>query len=272
MPRWSSKNIAPPEYYIRLKDIRIALGLLVRQMASLAGIPEVTYLNYEQNDIVEIKPAALVRLSLKLGISVDYLLGLTDLPAAYPVKSGIDSYAAADTSRVRKVRLEQGITGKAMAERLDVSKSAYSEKELHPDVLAFTIVDIIRIAEIFNTSVDYLLNITNDFMPHAPGSHKKLPLGVGEIRRMKHRLGLIGSPVSSTDEVKEYCKAHFQVRSIRIDRGLQQAEVAKAIGLKTLTYSVYERNPHRIPSYYLIKLADFYGVTVDYLVGRADAK
>lgn len=271
MPRWSSKNIALPEYYLRLKDIRIALGLFVRQMADLAGIPEVTYLNYERDDIVEIKPAALARLSLKLGVSVDYLLGLTDIPAAYTVKPMHSGYDVADTSRVREMRLERGITGKAMAEKLDVSRSAYSEKELHPDILAFTIIDIIRIAELFNTSTDYLLNITDDFIPHALGTYKKVLLGVGEARKIKSRLGLIGHPVSASDEVKEYCKTHFNVRRARVERGLQQSEVAATIGLKTLTYSVYERNPHRIPTYYLIKLADFYGTTLDYLVGRMDS-
>lgn len=272
MPRWSSKTIAPPEYYVRLKDVRIALGLFIKQMAALASLPEVTYLYCESDDTIEIKPLAFARFALKLGTSVDYLLGLTDIPKPYAVKLGFDSYDETDTSRIRTIRLERGITGKAMAEKLDISAGAYSTKELHPEVLAFTIIDIIRIAGIYKVSTDYLLNLTDDFIPHTPGTHKKVPLGVGTIRRMKSRLGLVGHPVSSTDEVKEYCRTHFQVRSIRLDRGLQQAEVAMAIGLKTITYSVYERNPHRIPPYYLIKLADFYGVTLDYLVGRDDSE
>lgn len=268
MPRWSAKTIAPPDYYVRLKDVRIALGLYLKQMAALADMPEVTYLCSECSDTTEIKPLALARFALKLDTSVDYLLGLTDVPKPYALKPGLDSYDETDTTRIRELRLDREITGKAMAENLDISAGAYSTKELHPEVLAFTIIDIIRIAKIFNTSTDYLLKLTDDFIPHAMGSYKKVPLGVGEIRRMKCRLGLVGHPVFNTDEIKEYCLSHFLIRSIRLDRGLQQAEVAKAIGLKTLTYSVYERNPHRIPSYYLIKLADFYGVTLDYLVGR----
>lgn len=268
MPRWLSKTIAPPDYYVRLKDVRIALGLYLKQMAALAAIPEVTYLYCESNDTIEIKPLALARFALKLDTSVDYLLGLTDVSKPYTVKPGLNNYNETDTSRIRELRLDRGITGKAMAENLDISAGAYSTKELHPEVLAFTIIDIIRVAKIFNTPTDYLLKLTDDFIPHPLGTHKKVPLGVGEIRRMKYRLGLVGHPVFNTDEVKEYCLSHFLIRSIRLDRRLQQAEVAKAIGLKTLTYSVYERNPHRIPSYYLIKLADFYGVTLDYLMGR----
>lgn len=270
MPRWVSKTIAPPEYYVRLKDVRIALGLFIEKMANLVEIPKVTYLNYESDNTVEINPAVLAKFSLKLGVSVDYLLGLTDIPLAYTKKIRVDSYDEVDTSRIREMRLERDITGKAMAEKLDISSSAYSLKELHPDALSFTILDIIRIAQIFNTSTDYLLNITDDVVPNVVGNHKKIPLGIGEIRRIKYRLGLIEHPAFSTDEVKEYCRLNFQIRSIRIDRGFQQAEVAKAVGLKIFTYSVYEREPHRIPAYYLIKLANFYGVTVDYLVGRVD--
>ena len=272
MPRWSSKNIEPPNYYIRLKDIRIALGLYVSQMASLADIPEVTYLYYEQNSTVEIRPDAIVRLSLKLDLSVDYLLGLTDIPTAYMKNNNITSYDTVDTTRVREIRLARGITGKAMAEKLDISRGAYSSKELHPEILSFTIVDIIRISNIFDVPTDYLLNITDDTMRHPQGTYRKVPLGVGETRRIKSRLGLIKVSISSADIVKEYCRTHFNVKRIRLEHNLKQDEVAEAIGIKTLTYSIYERNPYRIPSYYLIKLADFYETTVDYLVGRTDEK
>ena len=54
------------------------------------------------------------------------------------------------------MRLEQGITGKAMAEQLEVSGGAYSTKELHPEVLSFTVEDLIRIAYLFNNCIRIL--------------------------------------------------------------------------------------------------------------------
>lgn len=268
MPRWSAKKIDPPEYYIRLKDVRIALGLFIIQMAELVDIPEVTYLTYEQNGTVEIKPAVFARFALKLGVSVDYLLGLTDIPKAYAEKRRTGSYDTADTSRIRELRLSKGFTGKAVAEKLDVSAGAYSTKELHPDVLAFTIEDIIRIAKLFGTSADYLLNITDETVAHHAGKHKKAVLGAGETRRIKSRLGILKTAVTSDADMKEYCRTHFNLRRIRQERSLLQEQVAEAVGLNLSTYGMYERNPHLIPAYYLIKLAYYYGVTTDYLLGR----
>lgn len=55
MPRWKSKTVAPPDYYVRLKDIRIALGLDMTQMGRLIGLPIVTYLAYENSNTIEMK-------------------------------------------------------------------------------------------------------------------------------------------------------------------------------------------------------------------------
>ena len=53
MPIWKSKTVAPPDYYVRLKDIRIALGLDMTQMGSLIGLPQVTYLSYESSNTID---------------------------------------------------------------------------------------------------------------------------------------------------------------------------------------------------------------------------
>jgi len=51
-----------------------------------------------------------------------------------------------------------------------------------------------------------------------------------------------------------------------------QAEIASAIGVKSVTYATYE-NEQRDPTYKtLLKLADLHGVTTDYLLGRTDCK
>lgn len=168
------------------------------------------------------------------------------------------------------MRLEQGITGKAMAEQLEVSGGAYSTKELHPEVLSFTVEDLIRIAYLFNTSLDYLFRLTDDPFPHARGSHKKVNMKINQRIAMKYRLGLTKSPAYALEEVQDYCREHFNIKKIRLERGLMQVEVAEVLGLNLCTYGMRERNPHRIPVYYLIRLADFYHVSLDYLVGRVD--
>ena len=62
------------------------------------------------------------------------------------------------------------------------------------------------------------------------------------------------------------------IRSMRIDRGRTQQQVAKVLGVSQNTYSQYEIGVLNYPVDAVIKLADLYGVSVDYLLGRTDVK
>lgn len=61
-----------------------------------------------------------------------------------------------------------------------------------------------------------------------------------------------------------------RIRDMRIDRGLTQKEVAKVINVNQNTYSQYEIGVLNYPLDVVIKLAKFYGTSVDYLVGLTD--
>ena len=272
MPRLKRKSIPLPKYYIRLRDVRAALCIESTEMAQLGKASLTCYLGYEKNDIVEIPALFFQRLSLKLGLSVDYLLGLTDKPDSYPASEGPIFTDKINTSRVREFRLEHGITAIQMSELLDICQSAYSQKEVHPDKKRFSIIDLIRIAKFYHTSVDYLLGLTDKIRPHKSGCFGKVTLGIGQARKIKHKLGILKSPAGAGKNEKEYCKASFRLKSIRLSRQLTQQQVADAIGLERATYSVQERNPNRISVYHMIKLADFYHVSLDYLVGRSDVE
>ena len=60
------------------------------------------------------------------------------------------------------------------------------------------------------------------------------------------------------------------IRNLRIDHGLTQEQIAKVLNVKQNTYSQYEIGVSNYPIDVLIKLADYYGVSVDYLLGRTD--
>lgn len=62
------------------------------------------------------------------------------------------------------------------------------------------------------------------------------------------------------------------IRNLRIDQGYTQREIAEYLHVKQNTYSQYEVGVLNYPVEVLIKLADFYGVSVDYLLGRTDVK
>lgn len=57
---------------------------------------------------------------------------------------------------------------------------------------------------------------------------------------------------------------------LRKELGLSQADVALAIGIGRTTYVGYERGTVMPPLDKAWRIADLYGTTIDYLVGRAD--
>lgn len=61
-----------------------------------------------------------------------------------------------------------------------------------------------------------------------------------------------------------------RIRDLREDKDINQTEIAKYLGMSQTGYSKYETGEHDIPTAILIKLADFYDVSVDYLLGRTN--
>ena len=59
-----------------------------------------------------------------------------------------------------------------------------------------------------------------------------------------------------------------RIRELREDRDLKQSDLAKATGIDQRTISNYETGKSNPDSYALIRLADFFNVSIDYLVGR----
>lgn len=62
----------------------------------------------------------------------------------------------------------------------------------------------------------------------------------------------------------------YRLKSLRESELLSQTDVANAIFVAQRTYSYYETEGHDIPTKTLIRLADFYDVSVDYILGRTD--
>ena len=63
-----------------------------------------------------------------------------------------------------------------------------------------------------------------------------------------------------------------RIRNLREDRDLSQKQMAEILGMSQTGYSKYETGENDIPTHILIKLADFYGTSIDYLLGRSDNK
>ncbi len=61
-----------------------------------------------------------------------------------------------------------------------------------------------------------------------------------------------------------------RIKALREDRDLRQIDVAKETGIDQKTLSNYETGKTNPDSYSIIKLADFFDVSTDYLLGVSD--
>ena len=63
-----------------------------------------------------------------------------------------------------------------------------------------------------------------------------------------------------------------RLRELRVERHLTQQEMAEFLGINTRAYQCYESDDRR-PNYEkLVALADFFQVSVDYLIGHSDQR
>ena len=63
-----------------------------------------------------------------------------------------------------------------------------------------------------------------------------------------------------------------RIRDLREDNDKKQSDIAQYLKCSQVCYSYYENGQRDIPTDVLIKLADFYGVSIDYMLDRTDVK
>ena len=61
-----------------------------------------------------------------------------------------------------------------------------------------------------------------------------------------------------------------RVRDLREDRDKTQTDIATVLNMQLTVYQRYERGERELPLWAAIRLADYYDVTLDYLVGRTN--
>ena len=65
----------------------------------------------------------------------------------------------------------------------------------------------------------------------------------------------------------EYIK---RIRDLREDSDKTQKEIADILGTSQTMYARYERGANELPIRHLMKLADYYNVSTDFILGRTD--
>lgn len=63
-----------------------------------------------------------------------------------------------------------------------------------------------------------------------------------------------------------------RIRDLREDKDLTQQEVADTMNMYLTTYRRYECGEREPPFYFIIELAKFYNVSVDYIAGLTNNK
>jgi transcriptional regulator with XRE-family HTH domain len=61
-----------------------------------------------------------------------------------------------------------------------------------------------------------------------------------------------------------------KLSDLRHKHGLKQDEVAEILGVGRTTYAMYEQGNREMDYASLIKLADYYKVSLDYILGRSE--
>ena len=61
-----------------------------------------------------------------------------------------------------------------------------------------------------------------------------------------------------------------RLRDLREDHDKTQQQIADILGTSQTMYARYERGDNELPLRHLLTLADYYGVSMDYLLGRSD--
>ncbi|MBW8142312.1 helix-turn-helix domain-containing protein [Streptococcus pseudopneumoniae] len=143
--------------------------------------------------------------------------------------------------KLKMLRKKEGLTQQEVAELVHVERGVYTNWELgnrNPNY-----ENLSMLVCIFDVSLDYLLG---DYLEISKERYLKLK------------------------KQKEEKKNLFSVRlkELRLRHGFNQEELAKQIGIKQNSYSDWEHGKCK-PNYEkLEKIADFFGVSLDWLFGR----
>lgn len=74
----------------------------------------------------------------------------------------------------------------------------------------------------------------------------------------------------STSQYEIIYNIYMKLKELREENNLKQIEIATYLNIKQNTYSQYESEKRQLPIDVLIKLARFYNVTTDYILGLED--
>lgn len=214
----------------RLRALRLEAGYTQSEVAKLVNIKQSSYANYE-NEISKPRLTRLEALALLFDVSVSYLLGETDIRTSSTLNEALDF-----SKRVKALRLEAGYTQKELAEKIGMTAAGYSKYGTETTYPPFERLE--KLAKILNVSVSYLLGETDE------------------------------RPVVKEDNSSTF---HERLKHLRTQAGYSQVEIANELNFASRqVYNNYEKGINKPSKENLEKLAEFFNVSVDYLLCETD--
>ena len=142
--------------------------------------------------------------------------------------------------RLKELREERNLTQMEVAKAIETSQSNIGrwEKGLNEPAASY----LIKLANLFNVSTDYLLGISNDF-DATPATEEK-------------------NAFFETEDIFSQ-----RLRALRESDKLSQIAFAEKIGFSQAAISSWENNTREPGIEALLRIARFFNVSVDYLVG-----
>ena len=143
--------------------------------------------------------------------------------------------------RIRNLREDRDLTQKQVGLAINVPQRTYAYYEAGEHMVP---AHVLRALAIFhNVSTDYLVGLTDEKAP---------------------------SKCSKEDQCA--MSMRLRIRNMRKENDFKQQYVADSVRCDQSLYSKYERGEREIPLNLVIQFAQFYNVSVDYLVGLTDDK
>ena len=219
-----------------LKVLRKQKKKTQQDMAEMLKITYRTYQNYE-NDLTEMPYNLLFKLSDYFGVSINYLLG-HELN-----KNNLENQTFEKKQsifiKLKDLRSELNLTQEQLAQAVGLSRDTYKNYEQQRTEMSYDI--LFKLADYFGVSIDYLL-----------GHQTKETILDKNIFEGQHE--------SEPPKIK--------LKDLRKKRGLSQREIAERLNLTKTTYWSYETGRTKPTIEIMFKLADYFGVSIDYLLGH----
>lgn len=133
-------------------------------------------------------------------------------------------------NRLLDLREDRDLKQKDVCKLLNISRPQYSRIELEVNKLSHD--KLIILSKFYNTSADYILNLTNEIKPYS---------------RIKDN--------------------NIRLRELRKNNNYPEKEIAYLLNLSQQQYSSLENGEYNLSNDKLITLADFYNTSIDYILG-----